>query len=106
MAEEVAGEDVEVKEEEVEEGEKKRFNPALSLIVIGTIIVIASVTLAFLVFLNFKAQDALTLVFIKDRENLIFSLPWTGAIIQLLSSLVFIIAGAKLIDRGINLFGE
>lgn len=103
--EDVSGQ-IDVGEDVAEEKERGRFNPAMPLIVLGTIIVLASVSLAYLVFTNFRSQDTMTLVFIKDQQNLVYSIPWFGAIVKLLSTLVFILAGSKLIDKGVKLFGE
>lgn len=84
----------------------RRTNSGVYLIALGTLILCVGVILAFLIFSDFSSQQTITIAIREVKGSTTYEIPWAGSILQLVASLIGIMAGAKLIDKGIALYGE
>lgn len=101
-------EEYELEEEiigEEEGGGGVQVDTGTLLIGLGTLILCMGVALAFVIFSGFSSQEVITLTLTEVKGMTSYSGTW-WVVVQLIVSLIIIMAGGKLIDKGIALRGE
>ncbi|MFQ5975690.1 MAG: hypothetical protein ACE5J5_05190, partial [Candidatus Hydrothermarchaeales archaeon] len=96
-------EEYELEEEiigEEEGGGGVQVDTGTLLIGLGTLILCMGVALAFVIFSGFSSQEVITLTLTEVKGTTSYSGTW-WVVVQLIVPLIIIMAGGKLIDKGI-----